>query len=81
MGRREQSVRLAFESRVWWWRVLMDLRVIGWSAQRVARSTGIPKSTLLHWMGGGEAKHADGERVIRLWCFATGHTRNDIPMT
>jgi hypothetical protein len=60
--------------RVDWFRVMLDMRKHEHSMARVARETGIPRTTLLQWCAPDkpvQAKFEDALRVIALWCEVT----------
>lgn len=61
------------DTRVDWPRVLLYLRRAGYSMRAFADSLGIARSTITGWMAGSEPKHADGEKLIAFWSYAT-HT-------
>lgn len=47
--------------------------------ERMAERLGVPRGTLRGWIDGSEPKHADGERLIDLWCRLLGKTREFVP--
>jgi hypothetical protein len=54
--------------RIDWWRITMDLQDAGYSLQRVADETFIPRSTLLGYRNlGAEPPHGNGEALLALW--------------
>ena len=67
------------DTRVDWPRVLLDLRRAGYSMRAFADSLGIARSTITGWMAGSEPKHADGEKLIAFWSYATGRPGTSAP--
>lgn len=67
--------------RVDWFQVLMDLKRAGLSSAAVAAMVVVSKSTVIGWKNlGAEPKHVEGERLVELWCRATGLTRDKLPV-
>lgn len=63
-----------------WFRLLTDLKERGWSLQAVALVTGTPISSLDRYRNAGaQPRHDVGDRLIVLWCGATGNTRDVVP--
>lgn len=63
-----------------WFRLLTDLKDRGWSLQAVALVTGVPVSSLDRYRNAGaQPRHDVGDRLIVLWCGATGRTRDLVP--
>ncbi|AZS49322.1 hypothetical protein DM558_00360 [Entomomonas moraniae] len=62
-----------------WFRLLSDLKRFGFSHNDIFKRTSIPIGTISGYKQGSEPKHADGERLIRLWCEVTGGNREDAP--
>ncbi len=71
---------IANKQRVDWFRVLVDLKRAQLSLRAIEDLTGISRSSLDRYKAGGEPTHADGERLIQLWCEATGIWRDHLPM-
>ncbi len=67
------------DTRVDWVRVLLDLRRSGYSMRAFADSLGIARSTITGWMAGSEPKHADGEKLLAFWSYATGRQLSAVP--
>ena len=65
--------------RIDWFRIYADLKKSKWSVCRVARETGIARTTLMYWRDGAEPKHSDGETIIEVWEKVTGKCRKDVP--
>lgn len=75
------SYRIRRELRVDWFRVLADLRRLGFSQNEVAKQTAISRSTLLGWhLRTSEPAHAAGERLIAFWCTVMDRPRESLPM-
>jgi hypothetical protein len=69
----------ADDLRVDWFRLITDLNRAGHSTRRFADNLGIPRTTIEGWKAGAEPKHADGERLIALWCERMGKGREHLP--
>jgi len=67
------------DTRVDWARVLLDLRRSGYSMRAFSDSLGIARSTITGWMAGSEPKHADGEKLLAFWSYATGRELSAVP--
>lgn len=70
----------ADDLRVDWFRLIVDLNRAGHSTRRFADILGIPRTTIEGWKAGAEPKHADGERLIALWCKELAKTRSEVPV-
>lgn len=77
MGVQRQVPRM----RVDWWQLVVDLSRHGMAQAAVGKSIQVAGSTLHGWKMGAEPRHAEGEALLRLWCQATGHARELVPMT
>lgn len=64
--------RLATLPRTDWFRVLADLRAIGWTERDVAARLDVPRTTLRGWKAGQEPNHYDGSRLLLLYRDITG---------
>lgn len=71
--------RLATLPRTDWFRVLADLRSVGWTEVDVATRLEVARSTLRGWKSGHEPSHYDGSRLLLLYQDITG--RQLIPVT
>jgi hypothetical protein len=71
----------ADDLRVDWFRLITDLNRAGHSTRRFADNLGIARTTIEGWKAGSEPKHADGERLIALWCERMGRGREHLPRT
>jgi len=63
------------DTRVDWFRLLVQLKGEGYSLYMVAHFTEIPKSTLIGYKQGAEPRYSDGRRLLQFWAQTTG---NDI---
>lgn len=66
------SRRHAFLPRTDWFRVLADLRAIGWTEVEVAVHLGMGRTTVRAWKMGHEPNHYDGARLLLLYQDITG---------
>ena len=63
-----------------WFKVLNDLQHLSCTRPDVARLTGISASTVGRiYRRESEPRFDAGERILRLWCRATGKTTDDVP--
>lgn len=63
-----------------WFRLLTDLKDRGWSLDAIAVATGIPKATLDAYRNRGvQPRHDVGQRILLLWCGATGRMPSEAP--
>src|SRR3546814_11541530 len=65
--------------RVDWFRVLVDLRRLGWTSARVAGEIDMPRTTVDGWKAGAVPRYDPGERLVALWVEVTGNARGDVP--
>lgn len=65
--------------RVNWFLVIVEICRRGYSDMAIADAIGAPRSTVRGWKQGAEPRHADGERMILLWCQVTGTDRTKLP--
>lgn len=68
------------DSKVDWFRVIVDLEREGYGATIVALSIAVPKTTLLGWKQGSRPRFEEGDRLIALWSNVTGNGRETVPM-
>lgn len=79
--RREQQLRIRTERRVDWPQIITDLRGRGYTITAIAMRLRIPRTTIRGWADiDCEPRHADGERLIALWCASTGMERGQLPL-
>lgn len=69
----------AADTRIDWFRILVQLNDEGYSLYSVAHFTEIPKSTLIGYKQGSQPNHHSGERLLRFWMQAMGKAREDAP--
>lgn len=63
----------------WFW-VLMDIQRMGYTAATIGMAIDVPRTTILGWRDMNAApRHADGERLIALWCQVTQQVREELP--
>lgn len=62
-----------------WFRVICDLKKFNLSHNDIKNITDIPVGTLSGYKQGAEPRHSDGEKLVKLWCVATGGSRGDLP--
>ncbi|AZS49325.1 hypothetical protein DM558_00375 [Entomomonas moraniae] len=63
-----------------WFRVICELDDCKYDIQKISESIEIAYTTIHGWKMGTEPRHADGERLIKLWCKVTGKSRKDLPV-
>lgn len=66
--------------RVHWRQIIADLRARGLSCDQIGARLGRAEATVMGWRDGSQPKHHDGERLIDLWCQATGAHRDAAPV-
>lgn len=67
------------DTRVDWFRVLVQLKGEGYSLHMVSHFTEIPKSTLIGYKQGSEPRYSDGKRLLSFWAQAAGKAEGDVP--
>lgn len=67
------------QRRIDWFRILDDLKRLGFSLYALEAHIAIPKSTLIGYKQGAEPKHTDGERLVGFWCQVTANGREHVP--
>src|SRR3546814_1777891 len=77
--RRGAGVAVRGGLRVDWFRVLVDLRRLGWTSARVAGEIDMPRTTVDGWKAGAVPRYDPGERLVALWVEVTGNARGDVP--
>ncbi|HWK72193.1 MAG TPA: hypothetical protein VNS29_15270 [Burkholderiaceae bacterium] len=55
-----------------WFRLLVQLKDVGYTSYAVSHFTGIPKSTLMSYKQGTQPSHQHGERLLKFWGEAIG---------
>jgi len=68
--------------RVDWFRVVAELQGKGYNIENIAAAIGVAKSTLMGWRNFPyhEPRHADGERLVQLWCRVLAQPREALPL-
>jgi hypothetical protein len=67
--------------RVDWFRVMAELQAQGYNLANISAAISVPKSTMMGWRNlDAEPRHADGERLIALWCKVNGLPRDALPL-
>lgn len=67
--------------RVDWFRVMAELQAQGYNLANISAAINVPKSTMMGWRNlDAEPRHADGERLIALWCQVSGAPRDALPL-
>lgn len=67
--------------RVDWFRVLAELQGRGYNLANISAAINVPKSTMMGWRNlDAEPRHADGERLIALWCRVCTLPRDALPL-
>lgn len=71
----------AAELRVDWFRLLADLKRLGWSHYAIEAELGIARETLRDWANRvQEPRHHAGEKLIAFWCVHMERPRESVPM-
>jgi hypothetical protein len=68
--------------RVDWFRVVAELQGAGYNTENIAAAIGVARSTLMGWRNPpyAEPRHADGERLVQLWCRVVEQPRDALPL-
>lgn len=67
------------DTRIDWFRVLVQLKDEGYSLYSVAHFTEIPKSTLIGYKQGSQPSYHHGVRLLHFWSQATGKEQGEAP--
>lgn len=67
------------DTRVDWFRLLVQLKEDGFSLYAVAHFTEIPKSTLIGYKNGVHPKYHDGKRLLEFWAQTRGMLIDEAP--
>lgn len=67
------------DTRIDWFRVLVQLKDEGYSLYSVAHFTEIPKSTLIGYKQGSQPEYHNGVRLLHFWAQATGKPQEQAP--
>jgi hypothetical protein len=65
--------------RVDWFRLLDQLKDVGYSLYAVSHFTEIPKSTLIGYKQGSQPSYHQGVRLVAFWAQASGKEIADVP--
>ena len=69
------------DQRIDWFRILADLKRLGFSQYAVAEKTGIARETVRDWFcRTKEPRHSAGERLIAFWMAEMERPRESLPM-
>lgn len=63
-----------------WFKVICELDNYEHDIQKISEKIYIAYTTIHGWKMGTEPRHADGERLVMLWCEVTGKPRKDLPV-
>lgn len=67
--------------RVDWFRVTAELQGKGYSLENIAAAITVPRTTIMGWRNqAAEPRHADGERLVGLWCQVMEAPREALPL-
>lgn len=67
------------DTRIDWFRLLVQLKDEGYSLYAVAHFTEIPKSTLNGYKQGSQPSYHHGVRLLRFWAQATSQPQEAAP--
>jgi hypothetical protein len=68
------------DMQVDWFQILLDVQRKGYKLVNVSAVIDVPRTTMLGWRDlEASPRHADGERLIALWCQVTGQQRESLP--
>lgn len=67
--------------RVDWFRVIVQLEAAGYRPNAIGAAIGSPRATIVGWRNYGyEPAHAEGERLVQLWCQVMQLDRDEMPL-
>lgn len=66
--------------RVDWFRLLTELKQVGYSLYAVSHFTEIPKGSLNSYKQGTQPPHHKGVRLVEFWAQALGKDVTEVPM-
>jgi hypothetical protein len=69
----------AVDTRVDWFRLLVQLKDEGYSLYAVSHFTEIPKSTLIGYKQGSQPSYHQGVRLLQFWAQACGKDLDQAP--
>lgn len=62
-----------------WFRLICDMKRLGFSTRRIAIETAIPYGTIAGYKSGSEPKYSDGEILIEYYRAMTGKSLDQVP--
>lgn len=66
-------------TRLDWFRIIDDLKRQGVSLYGIEVAIGVSVDKLFNYKRGGEPRHSDGEKLLRLWAQVTGKATDAAP--
>lgn len=66
--------------RVDWFRLIISLKVEGYSLRAISHFTSIPKTTLYGYKQGSQPAYHQGVCLLQFWAEATGRDSTEAPM-
>ena len=66
--------------RVHWFRVICEIVAADLTLQAIADELGVTHKTVRDWRDGAHPRHADGEKLIAMWCEARHLERAQVPV-
>lgn len=70
---------LARKPRVDWFRVMDDLKRLGFSLREIERETGIGLMSLHRYKAGGTPSFDTGEDLVEFWCTVMNRPPESVP--
>jgi hypothetical protein len=67
------------DTRIDWFRLIVELKNEGYSLSSVSHFTEISKSSLVGFKQGSQPKYHDGVRLLKFWAQATCSSQADAP--
>lgn len=68
------------QTKVDWFRVIVDLERAGYSFTAISTVTGVARSTIIGWKQGAAPRWEDGECLLDLWMTVTKNGRDGFPV-
>lgn len=69
---------LAFDEKIDWFRVIVDLERNGYPHKSIAACVGVGKTTVFDWKQGASPRFEDGEALLLLWETVTRNGRESV---
>ncbi len=67
--------------RVDWFRAIVQLEGAGYKPHAIGAAIDVPRRTIVGWRNyGAEPAHAEGERLVQLWCQVMQLNRDEMPL-